>query len=90
MSGRDRFAIAGAVIKPHGIKGELIVEPGGDPAELFRPGHTVTVFQDGAAPRVLTIEKCHPHQGRLILALEGIRTRNEAEELRGRELQVAI
>jgi len=89
LPNREQFAVVGKVIKPHGIKGELIVEPSGDPAEIFKAGQTLRIM-DGSGDRVLTVEKCQPHQDRLILALAGLRTRNEAEGLRGRELVMEV
>ncbi|HEU5109347.1 MAG TPA: ribosome maturation factor RimM [Micromonosporaceae bacterium] len=92
--------IVGRVVRPHGIRGEVIVEVRTDePAERFTAGATLAVGADPdvaataapgsppegrwTVPPVLTIEAVREHQGRLIIAFDGVHDRNLAEELRG-------
>ncbi|MFC0530201.1 ribosome maturation factor RimM [Phytohabitans kaempferiae] len=83
----------GRIARPHGIRGEVIVEVRTDePAERFAPGK-VLATDPGAAPSSdpaayqvppqLTIEAVRAHQGRLIVAFDGIYDRNVADALRG-------
>lgn len=86
----------GRIARPHGIRGEVIVEVRtDDPDERFAPGK-VLVTDPGAMPSQatddpaayqvpdrLTIEEVRAHQGRLIVGFEGIYDRNVAEALRG-------
>ena len=68
----------GRITKPHGLRGEVIVELVTDRVErvaagsvLQRPGGT------------LTIERSSSHQGRWIVQFAGVATREAAEALRG-------
>lgn len=93
--------IVGQVLRPHGIRGELIVSVRtDDPAQRFavgsvlktdstavrRPANLPSETADGVrweAPPTLTIESVRPHQGKLIIAFDGVYDRNLADELRG-------
>ncbi|MDV6265731.1 ribosome maturation factor RimM [Rhodococcus globerulus] len=77
--------VVGRVAKSHGIKGELVVEVRTDePEERFAVG---TVLR-GHKPRESTsksyaVEAARDHSGRLLLRLEGVNDRGEADALRG-------
>ncbi|AEI09638.1 ribosome maturation factor [Corynebacterium resistens DSM 45100] len=73
----------GRVIKPHGVRGEVVVEATTDQPELrFVVGHELTGIQAGKS-RTLTIAKIRPHQGRLLMTFEEVPDRTQAESLRG-------
>ncbi|MFI7605520.1 ribosome maturation factor RimM [Micromonospora sp. NPDC049366] len=88
--------IVGRIGKPHGIRGEVTVEVRTDePEARFAPG-SVLVTEPGATPpaapgpgvpfRVpaeLTVESARWHQGRMLVAFEGVLDRDVAEALRG-------
>jgi 16S rRNA processing protein RimM len=78
--------VVGQILRPHGIRGEVVVDVRTDePEQRFAVG-SVLVTDPPAAP--LTVAAARPHQGRLIVAFEGVPDRNVAEELRGTLLQV--
>jgi 16S rRNA processing protein RimM len=95
--------VVGRIGKPHGVRGEVTVEVRTDePEARFAPG-AVLRTEPGAVPppapadgpgvpfRVpaeLTIEEARFHQGRLLVAFDGILDRNTAEALRGTLLVV--
>lgn len=94
--------IVGRIGKPHGIRGEVTVEVRTDePEARFAPGMVLRT-EPGAAPpqpasehgepfRVpaeLTVEAARWHQGRLLVAFEGVLDRDVAEALRGTLLAV--
>ncbi|GGO30857.1 ribosome maturation factor RimM [Micromonospora parathelypteridis] len=93
--------VVGRIGKPHGVRGEVTVEVRTDePEARFAPG-TVLRTEPGATPppadgpgvlfRVpaeLTIEEARFHQGRMLVAFEGILDRDGAEALRGTLLVV--
>jgi len=81
-AGDDDAVVIGRVVKAHGIRGEVVVHPLSDVPGRFDVGTEVTV---GDTPRVITGSRAH--QGRLLLALEGVADRNAAERLRGREVR---
>ncbi|KAB1553070.1 MULTISPECIES: ribosome maturation factor RimM [Corynebacterium] len=73
----------GRVIKPHGVRGEVVVDATTDmPEERFAPGTVLTGKQSGKEVQ-LTITSVRPHQGRLLVFFEEIPDRTAAESLRG-------
>jgi 16S rRNA processing protein RimM len=78
--------LIGRVARAHGNRGQVIVNPDTDfPDERFQPGRVVHVRQhDRVEPRRLGDVRFH--QGRPVIALEGIETMNDAEALAGAEL----
>ncbi|SCF32361.1 16S rRNA processing protein RimM [Micromonospora viridifaciens] len=90
--------VVGRIGKPHGIRGEVTVEVRTDePEARFAPGAVLRTASGAVAPpqpgayRVppeLTIESARWHQGRLLVAFEGVLDRDVAEALRGTLLEV--
>ncbi|HLU44045.1 MAG TPA: ribosome maturation factor RimM [Natronosporangium sp.] len=88
----------GQVVRPHGIRGEVVVEVTTDePEQRFAPGATLLTEPPGPPPAdpaawrvppTLTVVAARPHQGRLLVEFDGIADRNLAEALRGVRLQV--
>jgi 16S rRNA processing protein RimM len=76
--------VVGRVVKPHGIRGELVVDVRTDsPEERFVPGAVLaTRARDGASGTV-TIAAARPHTGRLLVTFEGVVGRDAAEAMRG-------
>ncbi|MDQ4132312.1 MAG: ribosome maturation factor RimM [Actinomycetota bacterium] len=73
----------GRIIKPHGIRGEVIVDLiTNRPDERLAPG-SVLESDRGS----LKVERATAHQGRWIVAFAGVADRNAAESLRGIRLQ---
>ena len=68
----------GRIVKPHGIRGEVIVDLTTNRTERVEPG-TRLQTDNGE----LTVERSSSHQGRWIVAFEGVATRNDADALRG-------
>jgi len=80
-SGPAELVVVGRVVKAHGIRGEVVVHPLSDVPGRFDVGTSVRV-----GDHVRTIVASRPHQGRLLLAFDGILGRDEAERLRGRDV----
>lgn len=73
----------GRVIKPHGVRGEVVIDPTtDDPNGRFAVGQVLLGKQSGKS-RELEIKSMRPHQGRLLVSFREIPGRNEAESLRG-------
>ena len=67
----------GRIVKPHGIRGEVIVELFTNRIERVSPGSAL------ASPRgTLEVARSSPHQGRWIVSFVGVDDRNQAEALR--------
>jgi 16S rRNA processing protein RimM len=78
------------VVRPHGLRGELVVEVRTDsPQERFAPGSVlVRTLPDGAAAGALTVEAARPHSGRLLVRFAEAPDRDAVEALRGSRLLV--
>ena len=71
----------GRIIKPHGIRGEVIVDLITNRQERLAPGSAL------ATPSgCLEVERSSPHQGRWIVAFVGVTDRNQADAMRGTPL----
>jgi 16S rRNA processing protein RimM len=84
--------VVGEIVRPHGIRGELVVNVRTDePGDRFAVGRSLVTARavrgsragDPVATGELTIDATRPHQGRLLVTFEGIADRTIAEGLRG-------
>lgn len=71
--------MAGRVGKPHGLRGEVHVDPISDDPHRFDPGRSL-IAESGA---VLEVEESRPHQQHLLVKFAGIDDRTGAEAIRG-------
>jgi 16S rRNA processing protein RimM len=86
----------GRVMRPHGVRGEVVVElRTDDPEQRYAVGAALVAERSAPAepgavplPSVLTVEARRPHQGRLIVAFKDVSGRERAEALRGVLLRV--
>lgn len=82
----DELIVIGRVARAHGNRGQVIVNLDTDFAEeRFRPGAVVRV---GAAEIPRRLREVRFHQGRPVIALDGIETMDDAEALAGAELKI--
>ncbi len=73
----------GRVIKSHGIRGEVVVEPTTDePGIRFAVGEVLDGRQ-GGREHELTVATVRPHQNRLLIKFEEVPDRTAADSLRG-------
>jgi 16S rRNA processing protein RimM len=77
MTGAERVEV-GRVVKPHGLRGEVVVRIASDVADRLSPG--VAVWVNGAATTVAT---SRDHQGRPLVRFANVPDRTAAELLRG-------
>jgi len=75
----------GRVGRPHGLKGEVVVDLVSDRTERLDVG--AVLVGDGA--RRLTVLASRAHQGRFLVFFEGVADRAGAEALRGTTLRAA-
>lgn len=84
----DDLLFVGRIARAHGIRGQVIVNPETDfMEERFRVGQVMRVGPAGRTHE-RTIRDVRFHQGRPIVAFDGVDTMNEAETLAGTELWV--
>jgi 16S rRNA processing protein RimM len=75
--------------RPHGVRGEVTVEVRTDDPDLrFVPGASLLTDPPERGP--LTLAALRWHRETLLLAFEGVGSREEAEQLRGTELLVPV
>jgi 16S rRNA processing protein RimM len=79
----DRLEV-GRVVKPHGLRGEVVVFAITNHPERFAPGAVLEV--DGVAH---TIATSRPHQDRWLVRFDDVVDRDGAEQLRGAMLSAA-
>ena len=78
----------GRIVRPHGIKGAVVVVPTSDfAAERFKPGSELQ-WQRLGEPAPVRVVEGREFKGRWVVMLEGVTTMSEAETLRGLELKV--
>jgi 16S rRNA processing protein RimM len=84
--------VVGRVVRPHGIRGEVVVEVLSDAPGRFDPGAELAAGDpEGAtAPRGLTVAAARRHQGRLLASFEGLDDRDDVEALRGQLLTIPL
>lgn len=78
--------VVGRIVRPHGLRGELVVEVRtDDPEARFQPG--VEYATKNGPLKAVTVRW---HQGRPMVGFEGVPGRTEAELLRGVLLSVDV
>jgi 16S rRNA processing protein RimM len=84
------MAAVGRVARPHGIRGQVVVNPDTDfPEERFRVGSTLFAIRAGCIePFVVTTSRIQ--QGRPVIGLEGVADVDAARELAGLEFRVPL
>lgn len=76
--------VVGRIAKPHGIRGELAVDPHTDsPGQRFAIGYQLIARGRKSPARTVTVAAARQHGGRLLVRFEEVLDRNEAEALHG-------
>lgn len=89
MTSIPTMVTVGRIVRPHGHRGSVVVEPETDfPAERFKPGSELRWQRGDEAESMVRIIESREFRGRWVVALEGVTTMDEAEALRGIELKV--
>lgn len=73
----------GRVVKSHGVRGEVVVEPLADDEDVFFAEGEVLHGRQTGKDQDLTIAFVRPHQRRLLITFEEIPDRTAADSLRG-------
>lgn len=80
--------VVGRVARPHGLAGEVVVDPLTDFPERFRAGLELLLVDPSGATRETRVTAVRWHQGRPLLKLSGVESLEAAEPLRGQDLAV--
>ena len=86
----ETMAVVGRIARPHGIRGQVIVNLETDfPGERFHPGAELFVNRSGSAEPII-ITTVRFQQERPVIGLSGIEDMNAAAGLAGAELRVPV
>ena len=86
----DDMAVVGQVARPHGLRGEVVVNPETDfPEQRFRVGAEVFINRRGRV-ELVTLTTVRFQSGRPVIGFERVDSVDGAEELAGLELRVPI
>jgi 16S rRNA processing protein RimM len=78
----------GRVLRPHGVRGEVVVAVLSDVPGRFAAGSRLTGVREGGPPVPLTIAASRSHKSGAVVRFEGFEDRDRVEELRGLDLEV--
>ncbi|GIU83925.1 MAG: ribosome maturation factor RimM [Acidimicrobiales bacterium] len=78
--GDDRLLEVGRVVKPHGLRGEVVVSLVSNRSERTVAG---CEFRIAGTERSLVVKAARPHKRRWLMQFEGVTDRDGAERLRG-------
>ena len=81
--------VVARIVRPQGLRGEVIAELLTDFPERFKVLDAVRVVRPGGEALTLKLERCWPHKGRMVLKFAGYDTIERAEELRDARLTVS-
>lgn len=73
--------LVGRITKPHGLRGDVVVDLLSSEESRLAPGATL-----GSKQGALVVASSRPHQGKWIVVFEGVNSREAAEAMRGLEL----
>lgn len=78
----------GRVVGAHGIRGGLKVHAYAESLSVYETGEGILVALPDGSARTMTVQWVRPHGRGLLMALEAVTDRSQAESLRGAELFV--
>ena len=80
---KQQFLEAGQIVRTHGVRGELVLEPWADSPE-FLAGVKHLYFDRGETDAGVMASRVH--KGRLLITLRGVTTVEQGDALRGKVL----
>lgn len=87
-TGGAEFVTLARVVKAQGRVGEVLTELHTDFPERFAERRTLYAWDGAGRRRPLRLEEYWPHKGGMVLKFEGVDSIEEAERLRGAEIQI--
>lgn len=83
----ERVAV-GRVLRPHGVRGEVVVQVLSDVPQRLDPGSAMFAVWEGRPHRKVVVESFRPHKSGGMVRFAGIADRDQAEGLRDAWLEV--
>ena len=84
MKQLKQYLEAGKIVRTHGVRGEVCLEPWADSPEVLEQVHAFYFDEEGRQNAGLLAARVH--KGRLLLRLKGVDTVEQGDALRGRVL----
>lgn len=78
----------GRVLRPHGVRGEVVVQVLSDVPGRFKAGSRILGVREGAPPTTLTVATSRAHKTGAVVRFEGFEDPDQAGVLRGLDLEV--
>jgi 16S rRNA processing protein RimM len=78
----------GRVLRPQGVRGEVVVEVLSDVPERFAPGSRLMGVREGKPSVTVEVAASRPHKSGAVVRFTGSEDRDQAEELRGLWLEI--
>jgi 16S rRNA processing protein RimM len=85
---QEDFVTVARVLKAQGRVGEVLTELHTDFPERFAERRELFAWKEGGERRRLRLQEYWPHRGGMVLKFEGVDSIDEAEKLRGCEIQI--
>jgi 16S rRNA processing protein RimM len=82
----EDLVAVGRVVRPHGIRGEAVIELLTDFPERVRPGRTLGARSPSGVLEMIRVASVRPHAARLLLRFEGLETPEAVARFRGFDL----
>ncbi len=79
-----RFLEAGKIVRTHGVRGELCLEPWADSPDFLK--QVKEFYFDPQGQRPAGLQSARVHKGRLLICLAGVSTVEQGDALRGKVL----
>lgn len=81
-SAEPEFVLVGRVVKPHGLKGEVLVRSLSDNPNRFQPGAILLLGRDLDSAEPAQVATSRDNKGALLVRFDGVGSVEEAEPLR--------
>ena len=79
------YLVVGRIVRPHGIRGGLVVEQFSKLIQSIRPGSEIFL---GGSTTLSIVRSIRSHRGRYLLVIEGCEDRDTAEQWRDAEIRL--
>lgn len=87
-NGRDDLVLVGRVVGAHGIRGSLKVHSYAESLSVYEAGKGIQVAHPDGSVRTMTVQWVQPHGRGILMNLEAVTDRSQAESLNGSTLFV--